>query len=94
MPNLQQPQSAVISSAESTSSISPSNESLGPEDSLGGRGVPGHADENAVNLVNPAVPRFEYHHQSHYSDEGPGTQKRATHAPISTARFGGNGSIH
>jgi TPR repeat protein len=79
-PQVQQPQSGVISSAESSGSRSPSNGSSSLRGSLGHGGIPGRIDENAVDPADQPVPRLQYHHQSHYSDVGPGGQVRASSA--------------
>ena len=70
-PQVQQPQSGIISSAESSGSRSPSNASSSLRGSLG---APGRIDENAVDPADQPVPRLQYHHQSHYSDVGPGVR--------------------
>ena len=79
-PQLQQPQSGVISSPDSPSSRSPSNGSSSLRGSLGRGGIPGRIDENTVDSADQPVPRLQYHHQSHYSDGGSGHPVRTSSA--------------
>jgi TPR repeat protein len=79
-PQVQLPQSAVISSAESSGSRSPSNGSSSLRGSFGRGGAIDRIDENAVESGDQPVPRLQYYHQSHYSDGGPGPQQRAPSA--------------
>ena len=67
---IQQPQPAIISSSRSSSgSRSPSNGSFAQQPGMG-RGYPGRIDENGDDFANQPVPRFQYHHQSHFSEGG------------------------
>lgn len=62
----QQPQTAIRSSGDSSSS-----RSSGSSNRMAlGRGYPDRIDENGDDLANPPVPRFQYHHQSHNSEGG------------------------
>ena len=72
-PHVEQPQAAVITSGESSSSRSPTNSSISQRGSLGYGGVPARGDEN-----ESPIPRLQYHHQSHYSEGGQGGQHGAT----------------
>ncbi|KAK2628048.1 hypothetical protein QTJ16_002694 [Diplocarpon rosae] len=68
---VQQSQYAVMSSAASSSSKAPSDDAQ----------QPGYVvDENGAEVESPPVPRLQYHHQSHFSDEA-NVRNRATYPP-------------
>jgi TPR repeat protein len=77
-PQVQQPQSGVMSAAESSGSRSPSNGSLSQRGSLSYGGA--RTDEITVDTTDQPVPRLQYHHQSHYSDGVLGAQQRSSSA--------------
>jgi TPR repeat protein len=77
---VQQPQVAFVSSAESSTSRSPSNGSSSTRESSR-RGYPDRIDENEVDMAEQPVPLLQYLHQSQYSEGGSGIQNRRSPAP-------------
>ncbi|KAK0119218.1 hypothetical protein ONS96_012280 [Cadophora gregata f. sp. sojae] len=69
---IQQPQTAVISSGASSSSRTPSDESRR-------RGGYPDIDENGAEVEIQPVPRLQYHHQTHHSEGG--TRQRGPYSP-------------
>jgi TPR repeat protein len=71
---MQQPQTAIMSSGDSGSSRSPSSASSTNQGAMR-RGYPDRIDENGDDSTAAPVPQFQYHHQSHFSEGGNNTSR-------------------
>lgn len=77
---VQEPQIAILSSRDSSSSRTPSN---GSSSQAGFRGIPERIAENGDGILDQPIPRLQYHHQSHHSDTGASIRYKHPQNPYS-----------